>query len=249
MFLRNFAGTLYTGWVILVFTFFMILLLPFILFPVMISEKLGFITYRSLKIWSWIFSMLTLIRYDISGREKVDWKKSYIFVCNHTSYLDAPGISLGIRSQFRPLAKKELKKIPVFGWIVAAATIVVDRSSQESRKASLNHLKNILAQGISILIFPEGTQNRTNHPLQPFYDGAFRISFQTDTPVVPIVIVNAGNLMKPGKLRVRPGRIRVIFDEPVSPENFETPADLKSHTFSRMYETLTGEPYSITQAQ
>ncbi|MCA6075322.1 lysophospholipid acyltransferase family protein [Fulvivirga sedimenti] len=249
MMLRNIVGGLYTGWVILVFTVFMIILLPFILFPVMISEKLGFITYGALKVWSWIFSMLTFIRYDVSGREKVNWKNSYIFVSNHTSFLDAPGISLGIVSQFRPLAKKELKKIPIFGWIVAAATIVVDRSSPESRKASLNLLKKILSHGISILIFPEGTQNRTDQPLQPFYDGAFRTSFQTATPVVPIVIVNAGNLMPPGTLRVRPGRIKVIFESPISPEDFETPAALRSHTYATMYRMLTGEDLQVTQAQ
>ncbi|MCW5909925.1 MAG: 1-acyl-sn-glycerol-3-phosphate acyltransferase [Cyclobacteriaceae bacterium] len=65
-----------------------------------------------------------------------------------------------IRGQFRPLAKKELLKLPVFGWITRATCVVVDRSSNESRKKK-ERLKEILNMGINILVFPEGTQNRT----------------------------------------------------------------------------------------
>ncbi|MEJ2004908.1 MAG: lysophospholipid acyltransferase family protein, partial [Cyclobacteriaceae bacterium] len=126
------AGFIYTAWVMIVFTLFMILFLPFFIIPVLISERLGWITYFFLKLWAWIFSILTFIRYRVHGREHIDWSASYIFVANHTSYLDAPGLAIGIRTQFRPLAKKELKKVPVFGWIIAAATVIVDRSNAES---------------------------------------------------------------------------------------------------------------------
>ncbi len=233
------SGAVYTGWVILVFTLFMILFLPFFIIPVLISEKLGWITYSFLKLWAWIFSKLTFIRYKIRGREKVDWSASYIFVANHTSYLDAPGLALGVKTQFRPLAKKELKKIPVFGWIVSAATVIVDRSNARSRKESLDRLNSILDHGISILIFPEGTQNRTDQPLQRFYDGAFRTAKQTQHPIVPIIIKNAGNLMKPGTLSVRPGTIEVIFESPVNPDDYDDQASLKSRVFDVMLERLT----------
>jgi 1-acyl-sn-glycerol-3-phosphate acyltransferase len=244
------AGSIYTGWVILVFTIFMILFLPFFIIPVLISEKLGWITYTFLKLWAWIFSKLTFIRYKIRGREKVDWSRSYIFVANHTSYLDAPGLALGVKTQFRPLAKKELKKIPVFGWIVSAATVIVDRSSPQSRKESLERLKYILDQGISILIFPEGTQNRTNQPLQRFYDGAFRAAKQTSHPIVPIVIRNAGNLMRPGTLSLRPGTIEVYFESPINPDDFRDQATLRSHVYDIMLNRLTGSKTKpLTQVQ
>ena len=159
--------------------------------------------------------MLTFIRYEIRGREKIDLNKSYIYSSNHTSFLDAPGLALGVPTQFRPLAKKELKKIPIFGLIVRVVTIVVDRSSPASRRKSIENLKSILKQGISILIFPEGTQNRTDQPLQPFYDGAFRIALQTETAIAPIMILNAGKLMAPSSLSVRPGKIKVLFADPI----------------------------------
>src|SRR5204863_6545461 len=125
-----------------------------------------------LDLWSRIFSLLTFIRYRFYGNGKLDRSKAYIYISNHTSFLDLPGIRMIIPGQFRPLAKKELLKIPVFGWIARTATIIVDRSSPESRKKSIDKLKNYLKQGISILIFAEGTQNRTKEILQPFHDGA-----------------------------------------------------------------------------
>jgi 1-acyl-sn-glycerol-3-phosphate acyltransferase len=115
-----------------------------------------------------------------------------------------------IPGEFRPLAKKELKKIPVFGWIAQSAAIIVDRSSGESRKKSMEKLKKALLGGLSILIFAEGTQNRTAAILQPLKDGAFRIAVDTQEPILPIVVVGAGPLMPPGTLNLKPGTIKVV---------------------------------------
>ena len=197
-----------------VFTFFMILYLPGILLPFLFGEKYGTISYQFLKLWSWTFSKLNFIPYRITGKEKIHRGKAYIYISNHTSYLDIPGVCLTVPTQIRPLAKKELKRIPIFGWIVQPACIIVDRSSNESRRKSMEHLKAVLKQGISILIFPEGTQNQTKEPLQAFYDGAFRIAIETQQPVLPLVILNAGNLMPPKKFFIQPGTISIhVLDE------------------------------------
>lgn len=212
---------IYLVWVLLVFTIFMIIYLPGILLPFLFGDKAGAIGYKFLKIWSWTFSKLNRIRYHIEGRENIVKDKAYIYVSNHTSYLDIPGISLTIPTQFRPLAKKELKKIPIFGWIAQAACIIVDRSSNESRRKSMDHLKNILSKGISILIFPEGTQNRSDNRLQPFYDGAFRIAIETKQPILPMVVLNAGKLMPPNKFHIEPGTIKVIIGKEINTANLD----------------------------
>ncbi len=201
---------------LLVFSVFMIIYLPGILIPFVFGDKAGALGYKFLKVWSWTFSKLNFIPYKISGLQNIKSDSAYIYVCNHTSYLDLPGISLTIPTQFRPLAKKELKRIPVFGWIAQSACVIVDRSSNESRRKSMEHLKDVLAMGISILIFPEGTQNRTQDRLQPFYDGAFRIAIETQKPVLPIVVLNAGKLMPPNKFHIEPGTIKIIVGEEIS---------------------------------
>lgn len=187
----------------------MILYLPGIILPFLFGERYGTISYQFLKLWSWTFSKLNFIRYVITGQNNIKSHHSYIYVSNHTSYLDIPGMCLTVPTQIRPLAKKELKKVPVFGWIVSRAAIIVDRSSNESRRKSMDHLKDVLKKGISILIFPEGTQNRSKDLLAPFYDGAFRIAVETQQPIMPMVIHNAGKLMPPTEFVIRPGTIHI----------------------------------------
>jgi 1-acyl-sn-glycerol-3-phosphate acyltransferase len=182
--------------------------------------------------------MLTFIRYDVVGRENIVKGKSYIYVSNHTSFLDLPGIAMTIRGQFRPLAKKELLKIPVFGWITRATCVVVDRSSNESRKKSINYLKEILNLGINILIFPEGTQNRSREIMQPFKDGAFRIAVDTQKPLLPMVVLGAGKLMPPGTIRLRPGRIKIVVGKEISLSAEESAPGLKQRTFDIMLQLI-----------
>lgn len=180
--------------------------------------------------------MLTFIRYDLRGRENIQKKTSYIYVSNHTSFLDIPGIRLLIPGEFRPIAKKELLKIPVFGFIVRAATVVVDRSNAQSRKQSIEKLRDILKGGTSILVFAEGTQNRTKEILQPFKDGAFRIAIDTQLPIIPLVVIGAGPLMPPGKMDIKPGNIKVVAGEPIRVEGLTTDdvQTLKQKTFETM---------------
>jgi len=234
---------LYVLWVVIVFTTFMIILLPVFILPILIGQKYGFITYGGLRVWAWIFSKLTFIRYQIKGKENIDLKSSYIYSSNHTSFLDAPGLALGVPTQFRPLAKKELLKIPVFGLIVRVVTIIVDRSSPESRRASVEKLTRLLKQGLSILIFPEGTQNRSKERLQPFYDGAFRIAIETQTDIMPMVVVNAGRLMPPSSLSIKPGRIKVVFGKPVSAKGLtlKNIKALKTEVYNQMDQLLIEE--------
>lgn len=141
-----------------------------------------------------------------------------------------------IGKEFRPMAKKELLKIPVFGWIARGACVIVDRSSSESKKKSLAKLKETLEHGISILLFAEGTQNRTKEPLQPFKDGAFRIAIDTQKPILPMVVVGAGKLMPPGTVNLHPGLIEISVGPEISVSDLssENTQSLKLKTFNVM---------------
>lgn len=216
--LRVILSTLYKVWVFLVFTVFMIILLPGIVLPFLFGQRAGWIGYRFLALWSWIFSKLNFIRYRIVGREYFVRRSSCIYVSNHTSFLDIPGLTIAIPREYRPLAKKELLKIPIFGWIARSVSVIVDRSSARSRKESMDRLKKILNMGIPLLIFAEGTQNRTKEPLQPFKDGAFRMAIDTQRPIQPIVVLGAGPLMPPGTIEVKPGTITIVIGKRISTE-------------------------------
>ncbi len=204
--------------------------------PFFFGNKLSWLGYKFLFAWSWVFSQLTFIRYKFYGKENFRNGQSYIYVSNHTSFLDIPGLCMLIGKEFRPMAKKELLKIPVFGWIARGACVIVDRSSSESKKKSLEKLKETLEHGISILLFAEGTQNRSKETLQPFKDGAFRIAIDTQKPILPIVVVGAGPLMPPGTIEMRPGLIEIFVGHeiPVVDLSTDSTQSLKQKTFEVM---------------
>ena len=98
--------------------------------------------------------------------------------------MDVPVLMKSIRKQhFRVLGKAELARIPVFGYIYKKAVVLVERENAAHRAKSVVQLKSVLANGISVVLSPEGTFNMTNKALKNFYDGAFRIAIETQTQI------------------------------------------------------------------
>ncbi len=166
--------------------------------------------------WSVVWSILIGMPIVAEGRDRSWAQTPMVIITNHGSYLDTVASYITVPHLFKTLAKKELLKIPVMGPIFLTSGIMVDRSSKESRKASFERMVNAVKGGTSILIFPEGTQNRTPEPLQEFYDGAFRLAIEAQVPILPIATINARWLMPQAKIwEMRPGRIRQIYLPPV----------------------------------
>ena len=209
--LKKVIQVIYTAWVGILFVTFMILALPFVLFPLLISDRLGVISFFFVRCWVYCAFIPSFIFFRTHHKHLVDRKKSYIFVINHTSFLDAPAIPMAIPLQLRALGKKELRQIPIFGIVTRRLAVWVDRSDQESRKRSIEGLVRILNKGISILVAPEGTRNETEAPLLPFYNGPFRLAIETGIPIMPLIIHDAKKLMPKGQLGLRPGTIHNYF--------------------------------------
>lgn len=238
--MKNILLYIYTGWVFFVFFALAVLFLPFMTIFFMFGTKLSFLGYHIYWLWSWLLSKLFFVRYVYEGLENIK-DKSYIYVSNHTSYLDPPGLRMAIKGEFRAVAKKELTKVPVFGFIVKGSTIVVDRGNVESRANTIKRMIAMLDQGISILIFAEGTQNRTKELLQPFKDGAFRIAVDTQKKIIPMVIIGAAKLMPPHGFPFRPGVIKVKVGKEIDAAGLTSKeiGALKEKTYQIMLEMLT----------
>jgi 1-acyl-sn-glycerol-3-phosphate acyltransferase len=179
-----------------------------------------------LRLWSQVWGFFIALRYRQHG-----WKAEYgqmpmVMVTNHNSFLDTPVSYVNIRAPFRTLAKRELLRVPVMGFIFKTSGIMVDRSSPESRKASYERMVESITIGESLLIYPEGTQNRTAEPMQPFFDGAFKLAIATQVPVLPILTLNTRRIMPQAKFgKIIPGVLTQHFMEPV-PTKGLTEADL-----------------------
>lgn len=214
----------------------MFLALPFVVIPILINDKLGAISFMFTRFWVIFFSIPSFIVFKTHNRKIIDKEKSYIFVINHTSFMDAPAIAMSTPIQLRALGKKELSKIPVFGFIVSRVAVWVDRSNPESRSKSLQKLIKTLDKGISILVAPEGTRNNSDQPLLPFFNGPFRLAIETGTPILPLVIHDAKKLMPKGQLGVRPGTVHSYFLPPIETSKMgqEDLPELKEKVFLLM---------------
>jgi len=199
------------------FTCFLLITLPFFLIvPLLMGDKsLGALIFLC-KVVAYGFSFTTGIFYRFHNWAQVDKKRTYILIANHRSNLDAPVAAAAVWGRVRPVAKKELLKVPVLGPIMKRPSIIVDRSSKMSRLKTLEQMKKTVESGAHIFVFPEGTRNKTtDQDLIAFKDGAFSIAVQTQTPLLPIIFLNTDTLLPNAVPLMQPGICEIYYLPPV----------------------------------
>ena len=233
---------LYNVYAMLLFVALMLIIFPFVILASFLSpDRSGNIIYRICMLWGDVWFPLVGIRHRNIFEAPYRENRSYIFVSNHLSFLDAAIIVKTFRQPVRPLGKKEIAAIPVFGFIYRNAIVTVDRDSATDRMKSVRKLKTVLGKGISVLIFPEGTFNETRRPLKPFYDGAFRIAIETQTNIRPVLFLDAYSRMPYGKLfTLTPGISRSVFLPEIDVQGLTTEDidALKQKVYTAMAEKL-----------
>ena len=230
---------IYSIYALVVFVAIMLLIFPFVIIASFFGRiKGGNMILRLCMLWAdlWFFLIFIYVRRIYQAPHEKG--KPYIFVANHISYLDAPIIVKAWRQPVRPLGKVEMGRIPFFGFIYRNAIVTVDRSSPENRHESISILKRIIKRGISVVVFPEGTFNTTDKPLKDFYDGAFRVAVETQTPVKPVLFLDAFDRMHYGSVfSLTPGRCRIVYLEEIPVEGLEV-QELKERVYAAMEKTL-----------
>ncbi len=174
--------------------------------------------YKLCKLWADVVFVCWGMVHKNYFESPHDIDRQYVFVFNHISYMDIPVILKAVRGQhFRILGKSDMAKIPLFGFIYRNAVVMVDRASAAKRANSVMQLKSILRKNISVVISPEGTFNYSHQPLKSFYDGAFRIAIETQTPVKPVLFLDTFYRMHYSTIfSLTPGRSRAVFLEEIS---------------------------------
>jgi 1-acyl-sn-glycerol-3-phosphate acyltransferase len=195
------------------FVLIMLLIFPFAFFASFFGRiRGGNMVFRLCMLWADLWFPIIGIWHKKIFEVPHDKTRSYIFVTNHISYLDAAIIPKAFRQPTRPLGKVEMTKVPLFGLIYKYAIVTVDRTSAANRANSVRILKSIISKGISVLVFPEGTFNMGTTPLKEFYDGAFRVAIETQTPIKPVLFLDAYRRMPYESLfRMTPGRNRLLY--------------------------------------
>ena len=218
--IKKIVQGIYVIYALLLFAALLVILFPLIVVVSFAGKiKGGNILYKICSFWADTWLLFIGIYVKKTYETPPDKTKQYIFVANHISNMDAPMFVKVIRQPVRALGKIEMSKIPLFGFLYRKTVVMVDRSSPENRAKSVMVLKSVLKKGISIFVFPEGTFNTTGNPLKEFYDGAFRIAIETQTPVRPVVFPDTlARLHYKSAFSLTPGKCRAIFLKEVSVE-------------------------------
>ena len=190
------------------------------------------------RIWGYIWLPMIGVFHKNIYEAPVEKDKQYVFVANHISYMDIALIFQGIRTKnIRILAKAEFGKVPIFGFLYRYCTVMVDRSSAESRGKSIRRLKSVIQKNVSIFIYPEGTFNESEAPLKEFYDGAFRLAINAQVPILPVLLADINQRWHwSGWWKLWPGRNRIIYLEavPTNDLGLQDLATLKEQVYRMM---------------
>jgi 1-acyl-sn-glycerol-3-phosphate acyltransferase len=241
--LRKIVQLLYSVYAMLTFIALLLIIFPLVIIASLFGKVTGGnMIYRLCIAWSDVWFLLIGLRAHTTRTTAAPLPGAhYIFVANHISYMDIPMIVKTVRQPTRPLGKASIGKVPVFGYLYRNAAVMVDRSSPENRKKSVLVLKSILKRGISVFIFPEGTFNTGPTPLKEFYDGAFRIAIETQTPILPVIFPDTVKRLHYNSVfSFTPGICRAVFLEAIPVEgltNEDLPL-LKDKVYARMEKAL-----------
>ncbi|ATL49436.1 1-acyl-sn-glycerol-3-phosphate acyltransferase [Chitinophaga caeni] len=237
---KNVLGRVYAVYGIILFVLTMLIML----LPIWIVSRLHdprktryfLILARG---WMAVYMPLVFCPVRRKGLEYFKKGETYIVVCNHNSLLDVPVTSPGVPGGNKTLAKIELAKIPIFGMMYKIGSVLVDRTSDKSRKDSIDEMKAVLNMGMHMVLFPEGTRNRTDYPLKSFYNGAFALAIETGRPIIPGIVFNTRKILTPGKFFFAiPHAIQFHFLPPIETKGLnknDLPA-LKDKIFVMMWE-------------
>jgi 1-acyl-sn-glycerol-3-phosphate acyltransferase len=218
-------------------------LLYAVIFTVVPRRKSPFTAHRLSRAWAYILSVLLFIPPRIKNRHLIDPRKTYVFVANHQSQLDIPLYAIACSNTFRFLAKAELTKIPLMGYIIRNLYLSVNRADRNDRNRSIEVMRKSLDEGISVFLCPEGTRNKHEEPaLLDFRDGAFRLAIATGTPIAALTVLNTGRKLSPLQpVALAPGFINAIWSQPIETKGMtmdDVPA-LKEKVMNEMRNHLT----------
>ena len=180
--------------------------------------------------WSRSVIRLLLLPIKVTGRENVDPKQSYVFVANHQSFLDVFAVYGWLPNNFKWLMKKEIRRVPFVGTACAVAGhIFVDRSNPRVALQSMEKVKKELVDGISTVIFPEGTRTKTGE-IGRFKQGAFKIAMDMELPVVPITLNGFYKAMPSGQPFANPfSHLSLHIGKPIDISQFTDINDAMVH--------------------
>lgn len=215
------------------------------LLAIIISKEKWFSTYFKIaRIWSKTLLFIAGFTVEIKHEQTLENNKSYLLCPNHTSMIDIMLLLSITKNPFVFVGKKELEKLPFFGYIYKRTSILVDRDNMNSRVAVFDTAKQSINSGLSLCIFPEGkVPDDERIVLDTFQNGAFRLAVENQIPIVPISFFDCKKRHSYTFFSGGPGRLRVKIHRfiPTNNTNLGDRNKLKNKTFQVIYDSLSAD--------
>ncbi|UMB52913.1 1-acyl-sn-glycerol-3-phosphate acyltransferase [Lutibacter sp. A64] len=227
------------GWVL----FSIIAIFP-VLLVVTSSEKFYPTFFKIAQAWGRTLLFVMGFKIELQKEEIQDGTKSYMLCPNHTSMIDVMVMLALAKNPFVFVGKKELTKIPIFGYFYKRTCIIVDRSDSRSRKAVFDEARKKLCNGLDVCIFPEGlVPDDESVVLADFKNGAFRLAIEHQIPIVPITMYDCKKRFSYTFFSGSPGKLRVKIHHFIKTEGLtvKESAIVKNKTFDLIYNELISD--------
>jgi 1-acyl-sn-glycerol-3-phosphate acyltransferase len=183
-------------------------------------DRSGHFAHGCARLWSWLILATTGVSVDLQGLGRLEPGKTYIFVSNHQSIYDIPVVFSSLPFQLRIIAKESLGSFPFLGWhLRRTGHLLVDRRNPD-RSGILKRWKALVDQGLSLIIFPEGTRSQDGR-VGIFKAGSFLLAIEAGLPVVPLSVDGTRRVMRKGRLMTCPGHATLVVHAPIETSGLE----------------------------
>lgn len=244
--LKNFFRVLWRIWFYIMMGVPIVIMFPFLFVSILREEWYRYF-FTMARIWAKFILVSCGFYWKVKSNQEISVTKSYMFVANHTSMTDIMLMLAVVRNPFVFVGKKELARIPVFGFFYKRTCILVDRNSSRSKMEVFNRAQKRLQQGLSICIFPEGgVPADESIILDDFKDGAFRLAIEHQIPIVPLTFMDNKKRFSYTFLSGSPGLMRVFIHPLIDTvgktiEDKKDIKELKDQVYQVIYRQLTSE--------
>jgi 1-acyl-sn-glycerol-3-phosphate acyltransferase len=185
-------------------------------------DRKGHAAHWCARAWAWLILATTGVDVSVRGLERVNQGETYVFISNHQSIYDIPVIFASLPFQLRIIAKESLGRFPFLGWhLLRAGHLLVDRRNP-NRADILSRWRRLVADRISLIIFPEGTRSPDGR-VGRFRAGSFLLALEAGLTIVPLSVSGSRHVMQKGRLMTCPGRVTLQVHEPIAAPKIASP--------------------------
>jgi len=186
-------------------------------------DRRGHAAHGCARAWSWLILATTGVAVTVEGLERVTPGETYVFISNHQSFYDIPVIFSSLPFQLRIISKESIGNFPFLGWHLRRAGHLLVNRSNPDRSGILNRWRRLVADHLSLIIFPEGTRSRDGK-VGRFRGGSFLLALEAGLTVVPLTVSGSRHVMGKGLITTRPGHVHLVVHAPIATPQVESPS-------------------------